>query len=68
MAVIGISVLTHIRDNKCKVKNISHGKPHIIQLRETNIGRVSEVKIQSRMNGEERYARAFDSHITESEN
>lgn len=46
MAVIGISVLIQIKNNKCNMKNISQGKPHIIQLRRTNIGIVSEVKIQ----------------------
>lgn len=34
------------------MKNISHGKSHIIQRRKTNKEIVSEVKTQSVMNGE----------------
>lgn len=34
------------------MKNISHGKPHIIQLRKNNTEIGSEGKTQSVMNGE----------------
>lgn len=52
MALTGIPVLAQIRDNKYNRKNTPYIKPHIIQLRKTNIGIVSEVKIQSMMSGE----------------
>lgn len=52
MAGIGIPVLIQIKNNKCNMKHISQGKPHIIQLRKTNVEIVSEVKIQSMVNRE----------------
>lgn len=51
MAVVGILVSIPIRNNKWNMKNTIHGKPHVIQLRRTNTGIVSEVKMQSMMKG-----------------